>query len=133
MPLLQIFTSTPQSAIPPTFTRNCAIALSGVLSNKPLEQIAVHIVGDQQFFIGWNVEAPETTPFAYAILRSIGSLSLEENRQTVAVLTNVLHEQLGIPRESKILIFFNDCKPDQVGMAGRMITDVIAAKTKDLD
>ncbi len=66
-------------------------------------------------------------PSAVADLRSIGSLNLEDNRKTAEVITDLLHQQLNIPK-SEVRMFFNDYKPDMVAMDGKVITDILAGK-----
>jgi len=67
------------------------------------------------------------SPTAFAVLRSIGSVDLEDNRKTVQVLTDLLHEQLKVPK-SEVRLFFNDYHPDKVAFNGKVITDMMAGK-----
>ena len=61
------------------------------------------------------------------MLRSIGSVDLEDNRKTMEAITDLLHEQLDIPK-GEVRLFFSDFSPDMVGLSGRVITDVLASQ-----
>lgn len=67
------------------------------------------------------------SPAAVVDLNSIGSVTLEDNRKTTEVITDLLNQKLNIPKE-EIRIFFNDYSPDMVAMDGKVITDILAGK-----
>lgn len=66
-------------------------------------------------------------PAAIVDLNSIGSVTLEDNRKTTEVITDLLNQKLNIPKE-EIRIFFNDYSNDMVAMDGKVITDILARK-----
>ena len=65
----------------------------------------------------------ENQPTVFARLNSIGSVTLEDNRKTLTAITKLLEEELKISK-SEIRIVFHDLEnPDNVGLAGLLITD----------
>jgi len=95
------------------------------MHNKPVERILVHIATDQLIFAGSNTDPK--APTMYGVLRSIGSVTADDNRQIVQVLTKLLHEQLHIA-PIEIRIFFGDFAPEMVAFNGKIVTDILTGK-----
>lgn len=60
---------------------------------------------------------------AYCVLRSIGSVSADENRNTVEVLSRHVLKELGI-KSDQFRLFFIDLDPNLVGAKGKIGTDL---------
>ncbi|KAI2801192.1 hypothetical protein RDWZM_009541 [Blomia tropicalis] len=125
MPFLQLFTTLSRSQVPENLGQVLAQTLSTTMRNKPLERICVHISTDQLIFSGSHNET--NGPLAYGVLRSIGSVELEDNRRTVEAITRIIHEQLKVPQQ-EIRFLFDDYSPEKVAMNGKVVTDILAGK-----
>lgn len=125
MPLMQIFTNITRSQVPDNFGHLAAEVLHRTLRNKPIERITVHVATDQLIFTGSS--GGTTAPNAYAIVRSIGSVSLEDNRKTIAEMSKLVSEKLSVPA-NEFRMLFVDHKPDTLGLGGKIAADQLAGK-----
>ena len=60
---------------------------------------------------------------AYAVLRSIGRVSADENKKTVEALAKHVKQELGI-NESQFRLFFVDLDPNMCSVHGKICTDL---------
>lgn len=125
MPLMQIFTNLTRTQVPDNFGHLAAQILHQTLKNKPIERIVVHVATDQLIFTGSS--GGNTAPNAYAIVRSIGSVSLEDNRKTIAEMTKLVSEKLLVPSD-EFRMFFFDHKTDTIGFNGQIVADQLTGK-----
>lgn len=123
MPFLQIFTTISRTKIPENFGPLLAREASNGLRGKTVEKITVQITPEQYLSIGEQ----ENVPFALVYLQSIGSMDVEDNRQTVKIITDIIHSKLGI-EPNHIRMVFQNLSPDTVGVQGKLAMDLMQAK-----
>ena len=75
------------------------------------------------FFISIGSDPKDSKPKAYGILRSIGRVSADENRKTIASLTEHVNKELGISSD-EFRLFFVDLDHDLVEIMGKICTDL---------
>ncbi len=71
--------------------------------------------------IGSDLEGLE--PNAYGVLRSIGRVSADENRKTIASLAEHVNRELGI-KSNQFRLFFIDLDRDMGGKMGKIYNDL---------
>ena len=123
MPFLQIFTTVTRAQIPENFGPLLAKALSSVMRNKPVERIAIQVTTDQYMSLGTK----DDIPLALVYMRSIGSMDLEDNRQTVKTVTDYINQKLGI-EPSNIRMVLQNHSTDTIAMNGKLACDILAQK-----
>ncbi|XP_054167663.1 macrophage migration inhibitory factor homolog [Oppia nitens] len=122
MPWLEFYTTLPASKIPIDFQPKLAKVLYQVLPNKQLQRICVHLVTDQNIYTGTDPD--NNQPKAYGVLRTIGGVTLEDNRRTMPVLADHVQQELGIsPQEFRM--FFTDLPKDMYGVNGKIFHDLL--------
>jgi len=120
MPLFQFFTSKSSSQLPANFALKVAQVLSESL-NKPLDRFAIHVIPDQQIYIAGDPSNTNNT--AYAILRSIGVVTADDNRRHTTKLSQFVEKELGIPNE-QFRLFFLDLDPNKTAIKSKICTDL---------
>ncbi|CAG2167911.1 unnamed protein product [Oppiella nova] len=120
MPFMQFYTTLPAHRVPQDFQRKTVEVLSRVLANKPLERITVHLLTDQNIYTGSDPDRKVGN--AYAVLRSIGCVSADENRRTIDAMARHVHQELGID-QTQFRLFFIDLDPNLAAFNGKIATD----------
>lgn len=55
-----------------------------------------------------------------------GKVSAEQKKELIVRLTEVAHEVTSIPKEY-IMVFVDECSDDNIGVAGKSVTEIKAA------
>jgi hypothetical protein len=71
-------------------------------------------------FTGSNSGGEET---AFALLRNVSKLNVEQNRNTTALLSQHINKELGI-NNTELRIFFTDLDANSVGIRGKLRSDL---------
>lgn len=108
MPVLTINTNVGASLIPNEFKRNATDMIASVLG-KPASYIAIHVRPDQDISFGNQSE-----PTALCDLVSIGSLSVDVNKEVSKQICCLLESQLKIT-PNRVYITFNDYNKADIG------------------
>ncbi|CAI4223285.1 unnamed protein product [Auanema sp. JU1783] len=111
MPMLRVVTNLATSLIRETFEMELTkIAASSL--NKPIERIAVEVSSGARLIHGGTND-----PVVIINVRSIGSLSPDQNFATTQAITALCVDALKLKKD-KVIIEFYDLDPNNVGFNG---------------
>ncbi|XP_060873717.1 macrophage migration inhibitory factor homolog [Metopolophium dirhodum] len=97
MPRLSLDTNLPASKIPEDFLGTCTSLLSKNLGKRQSYCVATVNPGVKMTLGGSN------DPCGFIQITSIGSLGPEENPKHMEVITDYMHQTLGIPKERLLI------------------------------
>ncbi|CAG2112258.1 unnamed protein product, partial [Medioppia subpectinata] len=121
-PNVKFYTTLPAHRVPQDFTQKTIAVLSQVLKDKPVDRITVHLFTDQNIHTGSDPD--RQVPNAYAVLRSIGRVSPDENRHTIDVLSRHVQRELGVTTD-QFRLFFIDLDPNMAAFKGKTCADLV--------
>ena len=115
MPLIELQTNLPTGKLPSDLAPKLANILSNTMDNGlSSDYFAVHIqTGQYLYFMG------NTDPMIICHFNSTSDVNPKKNELYTVEITGFINSVLGIPEE-RILIFYNDRRPQYVGWNGKL-------------